>query len=57
MSRPPSPENLSETGSGRDHSPNQDMDIIELQGEPPKVPLVLKQEPSEQELLPEGEPQ
>ena len=59
MSRTPSHENLLETGSDKDHSPKQDMDIVELkgEGEVPKVLLVLKQEPSKQELRPEGESQ
>ena len=51
------PEDLLEIGSDDDHFPKQEMDIVELEGQAPKVPLVLKQELREREPLPEGEPQ
>ena len=56
-SRSQTPENLSEAGSGEEHSPEKDMDITELEATEPKILLVLKQEPNEQEPFPEGEPQ
>ena len=55
MSGTLTPEDLSEIGSDKDHPPEQEMDIVKLAGEAPKVPLVLKQEQSKQEPLPEGE--
>ena len=49
------PEGLSEDGSDEEHSPVQEMNIVKLEGEVSKLPLVLKQEPSKQEPLQEGE--
>ena len=51
------PEELSEIGSDEDHSPKQEMDVVETAEEVPKLPLVLEQELNEQEPLPEGESQ
>ena len=55
MSKTSTPEDLLENGSDEEHPPEQEMDIVKLEGEVPKVPLIPKQESSEQEPLPEGE--
>ena len=57
VSRTPAPESLSEVGTDEEYSPEQDIGIVELEGEMPNVLLVLKQELSKQEPLQEGEPQ
>ena len=49
------PEELSQIGSDEDQPLQQEMDSAELTGGVPKVPLVLKQEQSKQEPLPQGE--
>ena len=57
ISKTPSAKTSSDAGSDREHSSDQDTEIVQLGGEVPKVLLVLKQEPVEQKLHPESESQ
>ena len=56
-SKTPSSKTSSEDGSEREHSSDQDMEIVEVGEEAPKVPLVLKQELVEQQPHSESENQ